>query len=87
MCSLAGWLVVHPSVESVVIVYPVLPHMLDATFSMVGASDYVALALSDRVPLGLVVVEVVGPFLTVRMDHSPSYVIRRSVLASETDVV
>ena len=60
--------------------------MLDTTFCVVGVSGYVVLARLERVPLGLVVVEVAWPFPAALVDCSPPPVVRRSVLASETDV-
>ena len=54
---------------------------------MVDVSNCVTPSFVERVPLDLVEVEAVWPFLTALMDCSPSVVFRRSVLASETDVV
>ena len=60
--------------------------MLGTLFCMVDVPNGVVLTLAERVPLDLVEVEAVWPFLTALRDRSPSVVLRRNVLASETDV-
>ena len=64
-----------------------MPHMLDTISCMVDVSDCVVLSPAERVPPGLVVVEVVWPFPAAPMDCSPLSVFNRSVLASVADVI
>ena len=63
-----------------------LPRMLYTISSMVDVSDCVVPSLDQRAHMDLAEVEAVWPFLMALRDRSPSVVLRRSALASDTDV-